>query len=133
MSIEITRLEQTDKGTLGVILVDGRVVCYSLELPWEDNKQNVSCIPTGEYQCVLEYSNRYGRDLFELKGVDGRSEVKFHVGNFLRDIKGCILTGTDVTYDDDGNRSLRDSTKAFNKFMAAMDDRIGDTCFIRGV
>lgn len=131
--IEITRLEQTDKGTLGVILVDGKVVCYSLELPWNNNQQNVSCIPTGTYQCILEYSNRYKTDLFELKDIEGRSEVKFHKGNYLKDIKGCILTGTDPGYDENGDRAVWNSDKAFKKFMAAMSDRVGDKCLVRQV
>lgn len=132
--IEITRLEQTERGTLGQILVDGKVVCYSLELPWKDNEQNVSCIPTGaEYRCDLEYSNRYGVDLWEVKNVEGRSEIKFHKGNYLKDSRGCILVGTEPSYDEDGNRCVLQSSKAFNKFMAALGYRVGDMLTVRRV
>ena len=133
MSVEITRLEQTERGTLGVILVDGRVVCYSLELPWKENKPNVSCIPTGQYDLLLEWSPAFGKDLYELYGVDGRSEIKIHIGNSLGEMKGCIILGTDVGYNADGERYLYNSRKAFDKFMAAMDDRDGDNILVRGV
>lgn len=131
--IEITRLEQTERGTLGQILVDGKVVCYSLELPWKDNEVNVSCIPTGEYPCRLEYSPRYKRDLFEIKEVPGRSEVKFHKGNYLSDIRGCVLVGTEPGYDDEGNRAVWNSDKAFTRFMAAMSGKASDDVLVRRV
>ena len=38
----------------------------SLERGWLDNKPNESCIPIGEYDCVLEYSPRFKKDLWEL-------------------------------------------------------------------
>jgi hypothetical protein len=133
MALEITRLEQTDRGTLGVLLVDEKLVCWTLELPWKDNERNVSCIPTGEYTISYEWSNKYEMKLWELKGVENRSEVKIHKGNYLSDILGCILVGTDIGYDKNGDRAVWNSNKAFNKFMAAMHDRVVDKCLIRGV
>jgi len=132
--IEITRLEQTGKGTIGTLLIDGVATgLWTLELPWKDNEKNVSCIPTGTYQLVLEYSNKYKKDLFELKSVPNRTEIKVHVGNYLSDIKGCILVGSDIDFLEDGNRVVWKSSKAFDKFMALMGDRAMDTLLVRGV
>lgn len=132
--VELIRLEShIDRGTVGVIMVDGRVICYTLELPWKDNTRNLSCIPDGEYNISLEYSNKYGLDLWELKDVPGRSEIKIHPGNYLRDILGCVLVGSGIGYDGEGNRAVLNSRKAFKKFMAAMINRVGDTLSVRSV
>lgn len=51
------------------------------------------CIPDGTYEVVFEYSNRFKRKLFEIKGVPNRSETKFHLGNHIDCSEGCILVG----------------------------------------
>lgn len=65
----------------------------SLERGWLDNKPNESCVPVGEYDCVLEYSPRFKKDLWELKGVPNRSECKFHASNYWNQLNGCIALG----------------------------------------
>ena len=44
---EIVRLEKSADGTFGVLRLDGKVFCVTLELPDRGNKVNVSCIPVG--------------------------------------------------------------------------------------
>jgi len=58
-----------------------------------DNKPNESSVPVGEYDCVLEYSPRFKKELWELKGVPNRSECKFHASNFWNQLNGCIALG----------------------------------------
>lgn len=131
--IELLRLEQTHKGTIGVLRVNGVFVCCTLELPWKDNTPNVSCFPTGMYEVHLEYSHRYNRKLWEVKGVEGRSEIKFHIANFLTDLRGCVGVGLYQSHDSDGQRSVLKSAKAFDRFMAAMGDRMADQLIVKGV
>jgi hypothetical protein len=35
------------KGTNGSLLVNGVGLCHTIELPWKNNEQGVSCIPEG--------------------------------------------------------------------------------------
>ena len=65
----------------------------SLERGWLDNKPNESSVPAGEYDCVLEYSPRFKKDLWELKNVPNRSECKFHASNYWSQLNGCIALG----------------------------------------
>jgi hypothetical protein len=65
----------------------------SLERGWQDNKTMVSCVPIGTYKLVKEYSSRFKQDLWELKGVPGRSECKFHAANYWSQLNGCIALG----------------------------------------
>ena len=61
----------------------------TLERPWEDNKTDVSCIPSGRYTCRRVLSQWFG-ETFEIAAVPGRSHVLFHKGNTIHDTRGCI-------------------------------------------
>ena len=98
MRIELFRLEYEKKQVLGdcAITENGKDIflAKSLERADNNNQRNISCIPQGEYLCVLEYSNRFDCDLWEIKGVPNRSECKFHSANYWHDLNGCIALGT---------------------------------------
>jgi hypothetical protein len=95
--------------------------CFSLELPWRDNKPRVSCIPTGRYRIVLEFSPAFGMHLWELKDVPNRSEVKIHVANYTRQLRGCIAPGMDLRdIDADGITDTRNSRAALDGIEEAM-------------
>lgn len=78
------------RGTNGQLYLNGRVVCYTIELPWNGNRRRTSCIPEGRYPLVKRYSARYGWH-FEVCCVEGRSYILLHPANdALRELKGCI-------------------------------------------
>jgi len=66
--------------------------CMTLELPWRDNMQGISCIPSGEYTCERLQSPKLGV-CYDVKKVEGRSYILVHRGNFHHQIAGCILVG----------------------------------------
>ena len=43
MNIILQRLNMIEKGTLGVMMLDGKPLFSTLELPWKDNQHNISC------------------------------------------------------------------------------------------
>ena len=51
MELELIRT-YFPSGTNGKILHEGRLLMYSIELPWKDNHARVSCIPEGSYELV---------------------------------------------------------------------------------
>jgi hypothetical protein len=115
--IIITPFKSGAEFTLGKCTVDGEFVGYSLEKGWKDNKKNVSCIPSGVYDVVLEYSNRFKKELWEIKGVPNRSECKFHAANFAYQLEGCIALGVAVKdIDGDGIPDVAGSRIAMRKF-----------------
>lgn len=64
-----------------------------LELPYRDNKRNISCIPPGTYPLKLEHSPKFNMLLWEAKDVPGRSECKFHAANYKHQLNGCFAPG----------------------------------------
>lgn len=105
------------------VLEQTRVVfrCVTLERGWLNNAQNVSCVPVGVYPLVLEYSPRFDAMLWELKKVPGRSECKFHVSNFWKQLEGCIAPGDmHVDINGDGLPDVRNSRKTLDRFHEAL-------------
>lgn len=62
---------------------------------WYTLENAKTMIPAGIYDLKYEYSPAFKQNLWELKGIPKRSEIKIHSGNFYKESKGCILIGTD--------------------------------------
>jgi len=83
------------QGTNGTLFSSDTFLCHTIELPWINNKRNVSCVPEGAYEIVPRFSKRFQHHLI-LKNVEGRSFILFHPANdAIRDLAGCIAP---VTY-----------------------------------
>jgi hypothetical protein len=116
----LTRQRQTADGTYGVLTVGGEQIAYTLELPWRDNHPETSCVPAGTYPVTLEFSPHFGRVLWELRGVPGRSECKFHPANVPSELRGCIALG-DAFADFDGVEGVVASRHATGRLMDTYD------------
>lgn len=128
--VQIIRNAGNERLTLGSCTVFSMGIplmsCFSLERGWLSNQANVSCVPPGEYKLVWEYSPRFNTNLWELKGVPGRSEAKFHSANHWHQLNGCIALGRSITdFDGDGYPDLTASKQtmaAFHKIMAGVTE-----------
>ena len=84
-----------EEGTNGALFNSGKFLCHTIELPWNNNKRNISCIPEGVYEVEPRFSKRFKHHLI-LKAVKGRSFILFHPANdALKELQGCIAP---VTY-----------------------------------
>jgi hypothetical protein len=97
--VEIFRLRRSDQGTEG-LLVSEDFNCRTLELPWRENRRQISCIPAGIYDVEMRLSNKYGR-IYWVRKVPDRTYILIHSGNYAGDkskrlkshVMGCILLG----------------------------------------
>ena len=108
-TLNIIRFFENKKQTDGIILaIEGssKIVfsCLSLELPWKDNKNNISRIPEGIYDGELHESPTFGLCVW-IKSVPQRSEILIHVANYFHDLRGCIAPGL-IRKDIDGDGEL---------------------------
>lgn len=87
---------------------------HTLELPWKDNAKNISCIPKGEYIAELDYYHQGKYPAYELRSVPERTEIKIHIGNYPKDVKGCIAIGSER---DVPSQMIKQSRRAYEKFM----------------
>ena len=104
MELELIRT-YLPKGTNGEILYNKDRVCFSIELPWQDNQRRISCIPEGRYELTKRYSQRFGWHLLVNNVVD-RTYILIHAFNdALKESKGCIAPVSICTGDGKGNSS----------------------------
>lgn len=104
------------KGTTGVMLDQVGLVpfCLTLELPWKQNKKNISCIPAGVYHCKKTSSPKFG-ETYEVTEVQNRTHIVFHKGNLDEHTKGCILLGESFGLLE-GEPAILSSRDAFTEF-----------------
>lgn len=88
-------------------------------VPVCDWKQHgCSAIPVGSYQVIVNYSNRFKKELPLLIGVEGFVGVRIHSGNSSEDTEGCILVGKGLNQAGD---RITDSRSAMNELMQLLD------------
>lgn len=121
----LDRFEDDGKQTLGVLTIGtGNQVlymCKTLELPWRDNANSISCVPAGTYK-VKKYSSETYPGVYELQDVPGRSKILIHWGNYNRNTQGCILVGSEhKDIDGDGLRDVRHSRKTLRQLKNKID------------
>ena len=120
MKVIIDTLNEGDKQTESLLTIlndkDEKIFnCYTLELPWNDNKKRISCIPKGEYNVEKRQSTKY-KNHFHVLDVPNRSYILIHQGNYNWHTKGCILVGKTLTdINGDGLRDVTSSVSTMNK------------------
>ncbi len=119
MKVDIYRIERNNLLSRGVFVIDGEAFCVCLENPWKNNEPFVSCIPSGTYTARRFQSPKYG-DVFQIYGVDGRSLILIHWGNYERNTQGCILIARNYAAMN-GERAIAASKAVFNEFMKRME------------
>lgn len=116
------RFQQDSGGTFGILTLGGKVpLCLTCEDPWNDNKNNISCIPEGIYECRPHSGTRY-KNVWWVENVPGRSAILIHQGNTTKNTEGCILVG-DKLGRVSGRPAVLNSVKTLNKLRQILPDR----------
>ena len=104
---------------------DGEHFCFTLEEPWRDanndglGDRSVSRIPAGTFTCFRRYSQSRKKEVFEVRGVPGRSAILIHAGNTVADTEGCILLGNRESVLE-GEPAVVESRQAVKRFEERM-------------
>ena len=126
--VQLLRTRSGDQGTFGIISAPD-FECCAAELPWRDNQNSISCIPTGTYFCEFIHSSTYG-PCYWVHNVPGRSEILIHTGNLAGDESkgwkshsaGCVLLG-DRFGVLGGQEAVLLSRKTLRRFVDRVMDR----------
>jgi hypothetical protein len=116
MKVEVYRKVETDESITGEFWINGVRQCYYLEpsrlTPFYPGHP---CIEAGTYRVVLTMSPHLGYVCPEVLDVPGRTAIRWHIGNFPKDVLGCCVVGTDLEPNFVGN-----SRTAFDALMAKL-------------
>jgi len=101
------------EGTNGKLICEGKILCYTIELPWKNNEKKVSCIPEGKYRIAKRFSAKH-KFHFEVLDVPQRSLILLHPANYaLNELQGCIAPVSKLCSAGVGLQSR----KAFKQFI----------------
>lgn len=109
--VTLTRRAYMPGGVLGLLELPG-IHLGTLELPWEDNHPEESCIPLGIYPMKWWESPVHGWVL-RLSNVPHRSDIEIHAANHVTELRGCIAVAMSehMSYGEpfvmDSQRALR--------------------------
>ena len=106
MEILLRRIVASDEATIGLLFIDGKPECWTLEDQFQAKKVfGETRIPCGRYHLIPRekggmynrYHNqkwpRWHRGMIEVKDVPGFTDILLHVGNKDDDTYGCVLVG----------------------------------------
>lgn len=121
MKVVLNRLIDTGKETLGLLTIHDELkevyTCKTLELPWKENKRNVSCIPRGEYLITPRFSDKYGEH-FLINDVEDRDYVLIHAANYYTQLRGCVAVGKRYSdINSDGELDVTNSRKTMQELL----------------
>lgn len=128
--LKLQRHYENDNYTLGTLLVLNEkgmpiFACFCIERGDLDNAVNVSNFPPGTYDIKYEWSPKFKKNLWELKGVPNRSEIKIHQANFWRQLEGCIAPGLGLkNIDNDEELDVTYSEPALNALHKALKGQL---------
>jgi len=121
MKLQVIRFHDTGEETLGLLFIDGKFECYTLEDQHRDKKVwGDTRIPNGTYQVALRtegtHHERYKKKfsdhigMLHVLNVPNFEYILIHIGNTEFDTAGCLLVGNQIT-----KKTLIDSTVAYRE------------------
>jgi len=105
MKLKLIRTYDSGDETIGQLLLDEKLLCFTLEDEHRDKKvYSETRIPAGKFEIKYRTSGRmherYSKNfpathkgMLELQNVPGFSYIYIHIGNEEDDTSGCILVG----------------------------------------
>ena len=104
MELELIRT-YFPNGTNGELFFNGHRVCSSIELPWNNNQNRISCIPEGRYELKKRHTAKHGWHLI-LVNVPDRQLILIHAANDAKkELQGCIAPVSILTAEGKGSQS----------------------------
>jgi hypothetical protein len=116
MELQIKRTDFSEESTIGELSVNGVFECYTLEDKVRPVKiAGKTAIPSGRYEVIINFSQRFQKQLPLLLNVPDYEGVRIHSGNTAANTEGCILVGETKT-----DNFVGESRWAFNRLFEKM-------------
>lgn len=137
LDIELNRFHSTEDTTIGILRIDGKFECFTLEDGHRNLKiPGVTRIPKGTYEIELRktggmtkrYAERFPEHegMLWLQDVPDFTYVYIHTGNTHEHTDGCILVGRNAVTNTVDDCTVGRSTVAYrmlySKIIDAMDE-----------
>lgn len=124
MNVTLRRFGELNKSTMGLLFIEGLpIVLCTVERPWLNNADDISCIPAGKYKVIPHgwepgNPNHFAKvKVWQIVGVKDRDGILFHVANRAIELKGCVGVGMGVVISqtDSAVQSSDDAIKLMQR------------------
>ena len=143
MDLTVLRYSST-KSTLGLLLIDRKFACYTLEDAFHIVKiPGETRIPEGMYEVDLRtygsHNERYKqkfpgfhKGMLHIKNVPNYEYILIHIGNDDDDTEGCLLVGDSSMSNITSDGRIESSTIAYKRIYPIIANKIveGEKVFI---
>jgi hypothetical protein len=132
MNLELLRYSDNKESTLGLLFLNGKFFCHTLEDEYREIKvRGETRIPEGTYKLgirkadtplTIKYRQRYGffKYHIEILNVKNFTGIYIHPGNSDAHTEGCVLLGHYVNNNRLEKGRISDSTRAWQEFYELM-------------
>lgn len=117
--------DNEQQGAFGHCYHDGEFLCDTVERPWLNNMNNISCVPAGMYD-IEPFTRPNGDKAYLLVNEDigvyryasdrpmgkGRYLCLIHKANWMTDVEGCIGPGNGISFAQDRTGTPRMMVKS---------------------
>ena len=107
MKLLVDRYNTTSTHTDGLLFIDGKFECYTLEDTYREEKiKGKTRIPNGTYKIELrkvggfhnrylaKYGDTFHKGMLWVKDVPNFEYILIHIGNTDENTEGCLLVGS---------------------------------------
>jgi hypothetical protein len=135
MKLTLKRFNSQREFTQGILYVDGKFECFTLEDEYRTHKiWGETRIPDGTYEIKLRkegghhrrYAARFGtkwhKGMLHLQDVPNFKWILIHIGNDDDDTAGCLLVGKGIPNADNG--FISSSTNAYKDLYPQVRDAL---------
>lgn len=120
----LTRTTFTDNSTIGELTIDGKFICYILEdkdRKLESGGKKIfgeTAIPRGTYEIIINWSNRFQRQMPLLLNVPQFEGIRIHGGREVvtnKDTSGCLIS---CFKTEKGYQNSKEATRMVTELIA---------------
>ena len=133
MNMQLYRLNDDGKSTIGALYIDSKFKCFTLEDTYNEPKiYGKTRIPAGSYAVELRkeggmvdrYNSKYDfhNGMLWLRNVENFEYVYLHTGNDEDDTDGCILIGRGC--NTQGVQTISGSVLAYTEIYPMIAEQI---------
>ncbi len=135
MDLTLHRFSGATESTLGLMFVEDRFACYSLEDQWNMPKvPGETRIPPGKYQIILRteggmnerYKDRFDfhKGMLWLQDVPEFTFIYIHTGNNDDHSEGCILVGDGQVQNITERGQVTSSVAAYTRLYKVITEAL---------
>lgn len=111
-------------GQIAAVNESGAILkLFTMERPWLNNQNEISCIPPGKYSVIKVPATHIPYPHFAVENVPDRAGICIHKANYVIQLEGCVAVGMELKdINGDGLLDTVSSGQAFDLLFAHMPD-----------